>query len=174
MHPRPLSRRAALAGAAAFTALSGAALSGCTAGEPEPTPTPAPDPEHVMLREVIAEKERTIGLYGALIDQGAEELGSFRDRHQAHLDELRSRLPAAPAPSVTDSPVPATATAAKPSASPEVPAKKISLPRLRDLERKAAALRTRQVALVSPALSQLLASIGACEAAHALALPRSA
>ncbi|MEU6999127.1 hypothetical protein [Nonomuraea sp. NPDC046570] len=158
MRPRPVSRRAVLAGAAAL-----AALSGCTAGEPEPTAAPAPDPEHVLLRDVIAEKERTIALYSALIDGGATKLTPFRARHQAHLAELRERLPrAAPLPSGTPTATPSPSPAAKPS-----------LTRLRDLERRSAALRARQLTEVSPALSQLLASIGACEATHALALPRS-
>ncbi|MFC7588780.1 hypothetical protein ACFQYP_37585 [Nonomuraea antimicrobica] len=45
--------------------------------------------------------------------------------------------------------------------------------RLRDLERKAAAQRVRQLDTASPGLAQLIASIGACEAAHVVALPRS-
>ncbi|RJL26576.1 hypothetical protein D5H75_26725 [Bailinhaonella thermotolerans] len=43
---------------------------------------------------------------------------------------------------------------------------------LRDLERRAAASRPAQLASASPSLAQLLASIGACEAAHVVALPK--
>ncbi|MFI6601238.1 hypothetical protein ACIBHX_33755 [Nonomuraea sp. NPDC050536] len=119
--------------------------------------TPTLDPDGVLLRELIADKERTVALYTTLIDAGAAKLVPFRDRHRAHLAELHRRS--------TDAGKLPTAT---PSHSP-----KVSLTRLRDVERRAAALRPRQIAGVSPALAQLVASIGACEAAHAIALPRS-
>lgn len=171
MRPRSLSRRAVLAGGAAA-----AALSGCGASDvPQPSPTPSEDPERVLLRQLIADKEHTIALYSTLIAAGQTKLTPFRDRHQAHLAELRKRLPggsqtAAPAPS---SPTGSAAPAPQGSQT-AAPAPKTSLSRLRDAERKSAALRVRQLAGVSPPLAQLIASIGACEAAHALALPRSA
>ncbi|MGR6922815.1 hypothetical protein ACU635_51910 [[Actinomadura] parvosata] len=154
MRARQLSRRALLAGTAA-------ALTGCSAsGPPQPPAAPPPDsPEVVLLKGIIAEKERTIALYTALVAGGAEELAPFRDRHQAHLAELRKHVPAA-----TGSP--------SPSASSGKPAK-ASLSRLREIERKAAAARPRQLAGLSPGVAQLVASIGACEAAHAIALPKS-
>ncbi|MFG1689981.1 hypothetical protein ACGFNP_58230 [Nonomuraea sp. NPDC049269] len=160
MRPRFLSRRAVLAGGAAA-----AALSGCGASDvPQPSPTPAEDPERVLLRQLIADKEHTIALYSTLIAAGQTKLTPFRDRHQAHLVELRKRLPGGSH----------TATPAPRSSQTATPAPKTSLSRLRDAERKSAALRVRQLAGVSPPLAQLIASIGACEAAHALALPRSA
>ncbi|MFD0479332.1 hypothetical protein ACFQ0B_72575 [Nonomuraea thailandensis] len=84
----------------------------------------------------------------------------FRDRHQAHLNELRKHIPAGSAPP-------------SPSPSATASAGKASLSRLRELERAAAAERPRQLGGVSPGVAQLIASIGACEAAHAVALPRS-
>ncbi|WP_240777850.1 hypothetical protein [Nonomuraea basaltis] len=156
MRPRHLSRRILLAGGAA-------ALTACSASGPPQPSAPAPDsPETLLLKELIAEKERTIGLYSSLIAGGAQKLVPFRDRHQAHLNELRKLVAATASPTASTSPSP-SATAAK----------KASLSRLRDLERKAAALRPRQLANVSPGVAQLIASIGACEAAHAAALPRS-
>nr|SBO93328.1 hypothetical protein BN4615_P2842 [Nonomuraea gerenzanensis] len=142
-----------------------AALSACSAsGPPEPPAAPPSDsPETVLLKGLIAEKERTIALYASLISDGAEKLAPFRDRHQAHLNELRKY-------------VPASASASPPaSSSPSVTASagKVSLSRLRGLERKAAAQRPRQLGGVSPGVAQLIASIGACEAAHAIALPSS-
>ncbi|HEX4811779.1 MAG TPA: hypothetical protein VFV66_03380 [Nonomuraea sp.] len=138
-----------------------------------------------MLTSVIAEKERTIALYSSLIADGGEKLTPFRDRHQAHVNELRKHVRTTgtppPSPDAT-SPSPGTSppsspgtTAASPSPSDAAQSPKASLSRLRDLERKAAALRTRQLgaAGVSPGVAQLIASIGACEAAHAVALPRS-
>ncbi|MET9337640.1 hypothetical protein [Nonomuraea sp. NPDC003804] len=142
-----------------------AALSGCTAGTPEPAAPKAPDPEHLLLRELIAGKERTIDLYTVLVKAGETKLAPFLARHEEHLAELRRRLPAEPAPAVS----------ATPSAPPS-PSKKparVSLSRLREAERKAAATRARQLGAASPALAQLIASIGACEALHAQALPRS-
>ncbi|MEU7746404.1 hypothetical protein [Nonomuraea sp. NPDC049158] len=154
MRPRSLSRRAVLAGGAAA-----AALSGCGASDtPQPSPTPSDDPERALLRQLIADKEHTIALYSVLIAGGATKLTPFRDRHQAHLDALRKRLPGGPT---------------TPSASATAPAPKTSLSRLREAERRSAALRVRQLAGVSPQLAQLIAAIGACEAAHVLALPRS-
>ncbi|MGP4094809.1 hypothetical protein [Nonomuraea sp. KM90] len=153
MRPRQLSRRALLAGGAA-------ALTACSASDPPQPSAPAPDsPETVLLKDLIAEKERTVALYSSLISGGADKLVPFRDRHQAHLNELRKHVKAGTAPPSPSAG--ATATA------------KASLARLRTLERKAAAERTRQLDGVSPGVAQLIASIGACEAAHAVALPRS-
>ncbi|MER5998436.1 hypothetical protein ABT120_07680 [Nonomuraea angiospora] len=152
MRPRHLSRRALLAGGAA-------ALTACSAtGPPQPSVRASDSPETTLLKDLIAEKERTIALYSALISGGAQKLVPFRDRHQAHVNELRKYVTVASAPPVTSTPT----SAPKPS-----------LSRLRDLERKAAALRIRQLDRVSPGVAQLIASIGACEAAHVLALPRS-
>ncbi|WP_188194441.1 hypothetical protein [Nonomuraea sp. SYSU D8015] len=154
MRPRHLSRRVLLAGGAA-------ALTACSASGPPQPPAKAPDsPETLLLKELIADKERTIALYSSLIAGGAEKLGPFRDRHQAHLNELRKH-------------VTATASATASSSPSSTASPKVSLSKLRDLERKAAALRARQLAGVSPGVAQLIASIGACEAAHAVALPGS-
>ncbi|MFG6190937.1 hypothetical protein [Nonomuraea sp. JJY05] len=154
MRPRHLSRRVLLAGgAAALTACS-------TTVPPQPSVQASDSPETTLLKDLIAEKERTIALYSSLISGGAQKLVPFRDRHQAHVNELRKYVTAASAPPAT-------------SASTPTPAPKPSLSRLRDLERKAAALRIHQLDGVSPGVAQLIASIGACEAAHALALPRS-
>ncbi|MEV0590920.1 hypothetical protein [Nonomuraea cavernae] len=156
-----LSRRAVLAGGAAAAALAGCST---TTGSPPASPSPEP-PERVLARQLIDEKEATIALYSALIADGGAKLTPFRDRHQAHLAELRRRFPDVPAV-----PPASAAPAATPSAT-AMP--KVSLSRLRTLERRAAALRTRQLTGVPPAMAQLVASIGACEAAHAVALPRS-
>ncbi|MEU6712650.1 hypothetical protein ABZ897_14315 [Nonomuraea sp. NPDC046802] len=154
MRPRHLSRRALLAGGAA-------ALTACSASGPPQPAVPAPDsPETLLLKSLISEKEHTIVLYSSLIAEGGDELVPFRDRHQAHLTELRKHVKVASSPA-----------AASPSATPT--AAKTSLSRLRDLERKAAAQRLRQLDGVSPGVAQLIASIGACEAAHVMALPRS-
>ncbi|MBB5778334.1 hypothetical protein [Nonomuraea jabiensis] len=160
MRPRHLSRRVLLVGgAAALTACS-------TAGPPQPSVQASDSPETTLLKGLIAEKERTIALYSSLISGGAQKLAPFRDRHQAHVNELRKYVTVASAP-------PATTTSTATGTATPAPTPKASLSRLRDLERKAAALRIRQLDGVSPGVAQLIASIGACEAAHALALPRS-
>jgi hypothetical protein len=162
VRPRQLSRRALLAGGAA-------ALTACSAAGPPHPSAPAPDsPETVLLKALIAEKERTIVLYSSLITDGADKLVPFRDRHQAHLNELRKHVkasasaPPSPTPTATPTPTPTP-----------TPTAKASLPRLRELERKAAVARARSLAGLSPGVAQLVASIGACEAAHVVALPRS-
>ncbi|GAA3704525.1 hypothetical protein GCM10022224_082560 [Nonomuraea antimicrobica] len=161
MRPRQLSRRALLAGGAA-------ALTACSAsGPPKPSVPPPDSPDTVLVKGLIVEKERTIALYSSLISGGAEKLVPFRNRHQAHLNELRKHVP----PAATSA---ASATAsASGSPSPSASARRTTVARLRDLERKAAAQRVRQLDTASPGLAQLIASIGACEAAHVVALPRS-
>jgi hypothetical protein len=158
-----------------------AALTACSASGPPRPPAKAPDtPETLLLKALIAEKEHTIGLYSVLIADGGQKLAPFRDRHQAHLNELRKHVPATASTPASSAP-PATPAAPASSSPPATAAAtpsattspKPSLSRLRDLERKAAALRARQLANVSPGIAQLIASIGACEATHAVALPRS-
>ncbi|MFI7692290.1 hypothetical protein ACIBQ6_24690 [Nonomuraea sp. NPDC049655] len=170
MRPRHLSRRAVLAGGAA-------ALTACSASGPAGPATPAPDsPETVLLRQVVADKERTVALYSALIADGADSLEPFRARHQTHLAELRKYLPAGPPPASPPVSSPAVSAPASPGAAPSAtPSKspKPTLSRLRDVERRAAAQRPRQLAGLSPGVAQLLASIGACEAVHAVSLPKS-
>ncbi|MEV0314470.1 hypothetical protein [Nonomuraea fuscirosea] len=166
MRPVQLSRRALLAGGAA-------ALTACSASGPDRPAAPAPDsPETVMLKGLIAEKERTIALYSSLISGGAGKLVPFRDRHQAHLDELRRHV-TVPTPPVAAPGSAAPSPTATPAATATAKARKPSLARLRELERKAAAGRARALGGLSPGVAQLVASIGACEAAHVVALPRS-
>ncbi|WP_405140439.1 twin-arginine translocation signal domain-containing protein [Sphaerisporangium sp. NBC_01403] len=170
MRQRALTRRAVLRGTAAGAVAM--AVAGCSAPEAAPPAPKPPDPETVLLTGVIADKEQMVALYRQAVLAGgrpASVLGPFQQRHEAHLAELRRRLPPSPAPT------PASPTPAPPSSPPaSAPAAaKVSVARLRELERKAAAARPRQIGSVSPALAQLLASIGACEATHAVALARA-
>ncbi|WP_406317808.1 hypothetical protein OHA77_10840 [Streptosporangium sp. NBC_01639] len=165
---RSLSRRALLRGGA--LGATAVAVAGCAAEKQEPPRAEPPDPETVLLKQLIAGKEQTIALYSSI---ASAKLAPFRERHEAHLAELRRRLP----PEVASTPAPASGTPA-PSGAPAssgtpAPSPKASLRSLQRLEQKAAALRPRQIEGVSPALAQLIASIGACEAAHAFALARS-
>jgi hypothetical protein len=166
---RSVSRRTLLRGSA--LGVAALTVAGCAAEEPKPVVATPPDPETVLLNQLIAGKERTVALYASA---ASAKLAPFAERHEAHLAELRRRLRdkllsgASPA-AVSSSPA---STPPSPSATP-APSRRPTLRSLRDLERKAAALRPRQLAGVSPALAQLIASIGACEAAHAMALSRS-
>lgn len=168
MRQRALSRRAVLRGTAAGAVAMTAA--GCSAAETTPPAPPAPDPETVLLTKVIAGKEEMVALYRQAAGSSTElaaSLGPFQRRHEAHLAALRRRLPPSPASG------PGSATPRTPSSSPTAAAVKVTVGRLRDLERRAAATRPRQIAGVSPSLAQLLACIGACEAANAVALTRT-
>ncbi|WP_204011965.1 hypothetical protein [Sphaerimonospora thailandensis] len=160
-----MTRRALLGATAA-----GLTATGCSSRSPEPPAPKPPDPQAVLLSTLIRDKERLVSLYqraalGSV--KTAAALEPFRQRHVAHLAALREMLPpgaegragAAPSPSPSGSP--------SPSEGPSV-----TVGRLRDAERRAAAGRPGQLAKASPALAQLLASIGACEAVHAVALGR--
>ncbi|MBB2912284.1 hypothetical protein FHS43_003564 [Streptosporangium becharense] len=162
---RSVSRRALLRGGA--LGVTTVTLAGCAEEKPVRLAAKPPDPETLLVRELIAAKERTVALYASA---GSDRLTPFRQRHEAHLAELRRRLP----PDAATAPAPSGAAPASavPTPSPSRN-RRPTVRTLRDLERKAAALRPRQLAGVSPALAQLIASIGACEAAHALALSRS-
>ncbi|GII89835.1 hypothetical protein [Sinosporangium siamense] len=156
MCPRIFTRRALLASGAALglTTVLGA-CSTPTAAPPAATPTP--DPDATLLRELVAGKANIVTLYARAGAAKDPELQPFLQRHQAHLTELRRRL-GGPSPT--------------PSPSPTASAAKVTLSTLREAERRAAAGRPQQVTEATPSLSQLIASIGACEAAHVLALSR--
>ncbi len=124
MRERALSRRVLLRGAAAGAAAACAtSCSGGQAAEPSPTPPP-PDPQTVLLGELIAGKHHLIELYRAAataMPELAPTLRPFEAHHQAHLAELRRRMPpgakvptGAPtsAPSVSGSPVSTPSTGA--------------------------------------------------------------
>ncbi|WP_220182758.1 hypothetical protein [Sphaerisporangium album] len=169
MRQRAVSRRAVLRGTAAGAVA--AAVAGCSTGREVTSPsTPAPpDPETVLVTKVIADKERIVALYRQAAAPGSKAAAAllpFQRRHEAHIAELRRRLPRTPRPAT---PAPSAPT---PSASGSASSGKVSIGRLREAERKAAATRPRQIGDVSPALAQLLACIGACEAAHVAALAR--
>ncbi|MFC4584557.1 twin-arginine translocation signal domain-containing protein [Sphaerisporangium corydalis] len=166
MRQRALSRRAVLKGTAAGAVA--AAVAGCAPPEAAPVdPAAPPDPETVLLTKVIADKEQIVALYRQAARPGtrlATTLQPFQHRHEAHLVELRRRLPPAPPPA---SPSPSVSAGSPPATA------RVSVGRLRELERRSAATRPRQIGGASPPLAQLLACIGACEAAHAAALART-
>lgn len=153
------TRRAVLSGSAAVLATATLAA-GCTSiGQAK---APAPGPEVRLLDGAIDAEAVLIALYDAVIaaHRGlAGRLKTPRDHHLQHLAVLkRHYVPGSVAGTATPAPRP---TASAPATETG------SLGALRAAERKAAAARADEVRRASPGLSQLLASIGACEAGHA-------
>ncbi|MEU8198939.1 hypothetical protein AB0C10_34655 [Microbispora amethystogenes] len=164
--------RRALLGVAAAAGL--AAAGGCSNGPDKPATPPPPDPQAVLIGELIAGKERLVALYGravAALPGRAATLEPFRQRHAAHVRALRALLPAGTAP-ITPAPSSSGPPPASPSGSPSDGSTQVSVGVLRDFEQASAAARPAQTAKASPALAQLLVSIGACEAVHVVALGR--
>lgn len=148
-------------------AVAGLAAGGCSTRSPEPPPPKPPDPQTVLLISLLRDKEQMITLYrqaASGTEKPAPALEAFRLRHVEHLTALRKLLPE---DNRTGDAAPGTSPSGSPSPSPAV-----TVDELRDAERRAAAARPGQMAKASPVLAQLLASIGACEAVHAVALGR--
>ncbi|GLW08461.1 hypothetical protein Misp01_35910 [Microtetraspora sp. NBRC 13810] len=167
MRPPRLTRRVLLRGG--VLGLAAVPLAGCVETEAAPPPPKPPDPEVELLKELVAEKERTIALYREAV-AGDAGLRPFQQRHEVHLAELRRRLPpVARMAASTGAPTGTPAVSPGVTATPSPPAR-VTVRELRKAESRAAASRVEQLGKVSPPLAQLLASIGACEAAHAHAL----
>ncbi|MGH3376811.1 MAG: hypothetical protein ACRDP6_18940 [Actinoallomurus sp.] len=155
-------RRTVLGGSAAVLATAALAelAGGCTSvGQAE---APVAGPEVRLLDGVIQNEAGLIALYDAVLaaHQGlAGRLKTPRDHHVQHLAVLRRHyVPGSTTGTATPTPRPT-------ASSPATEAAAISA--IRGAERKAAAARADEVRRASPGLSQLLASIGACEAGHA-------
>lgn len=160
------SRRSVLAGAGAGLL----ALAGCVPAK-EPV-GPVVDPE-VRIRARIAEEVRSLSdrytaVVAAFPDADAQ-LVSFAAEHDAHIRALTSlQREAAPG---TSSSAPAPPGATAPSPAPAVPTElRAAIQALVVAEQSAARRRSRQARRASPSLARLLASIAACDAAHAVLL----
>ncbi len=168
MAANPTRRRVLTASALAALAAAGAA--GCAPGHPWPWASPPRQaPDVAVLRDAIAAEDAMISRYAAVISAlpalGATVSPLLR-QHQEHLAQLRQRLlvpPGAPAPSPS--------VTARAHRAPVPAGQAAALGYLRAAERDQAASVVRSLATVrTPSLAQLLASIGACEAAHAALL----
>ena len=155
---RPLRRRSVLAVAAMTFPLLAAGCKGIGAlGTP---PTPLPDT--AVLGQAITAEKLMIARYQAAISGSPGQtalLAPLLAQHRAHLTRLASRLLDPRPASAARSPSPAPAT--------PPPA---TLSALQAAEEAAASGLVRHLAEVTPSLAQLLASIAASEASHALAL----
>jgi hypothetical protein len=159
-----LTRRSVLAATALTVPLMAAGCKGV--GGLGTLPKAAPDV--AVLHHAIATEQALIARYHAALAGSpglAGTLGPLLAQHREHLARLTSMLivPATPRPTPRPSPT-ATAGAARPRAA--------TLAALEAAETDAASSLVRRLALAPPALAQLLASIAASEASHALLLRR--
>jgi hypothetical protein len=126
---------------------------------------PAPGPEVSLLDGVIKSEVALIALYDAVLAAHpglAGRLKPLRDHHVQHLSVLKRHY--VPGTGMaTASPTPQVSTTAPAG-------ERRALGALRAAERNAANARADDVRRSAPGLSQLLASIGACEAGHAQVL----
>jgi hypothetical protein len=157
------TRRCVLAAAAAALPL---VVAGCKGIGALGTP-PKPAPEVAVVQGAITVENYLITRYGAVLAAVpglAGELRPLLAQHHEHLARLRARLiiplggPPTPSPKPTPSaaPVPGTAGGA--------------VAYLRDAENEASASLLAHLDTAAPSLAQLLASISASEATHALIL----
>ncbi|ROO83551.1 hypothetical protein EDD29_1055 [Actinocorallia herbida] len=159
--PVPLSRRSLLA-AAGLTTAGLTTLTAC--GAPDLTP----EPDVAVLLGAIADEENLISLYEKTASAHPdlpESCAKALAHHREHLTVLRKHyLPGTGG-------VTATPTAVSSPAPAEPPAdRSAALALLRRTEKTSATTRLKDIAAVSPGMSQLLASIAACETGHATAL----
>ncbi|WP_433468126.1 ferritin-like domain-containing protein [Spirillospora sp. CA-128828] len=159
--PRAMSRRAMLGRAAALGGGVLPALPWLAACAAEA----APRKDVPVLVGAIASEQNLIATYESVRSANASLAGRLDPvlaHHRSHLAVLkRHYVPGSGDRADEGGAVPS------PSAVP-VPAGGGSLSVLRDLEDRAAKARTADVAKAGPALAQLFASIGACEAGHAM------
>ncbi|RCV48331.1 hypothetical protein [Marinitenerispora sediminis] len=167
MRQNAVSRRTVVVGA--IMGLAAVGLAGCRGAQWYPSDI---SPDEYVLRGVITQKERLVARYQATIAAGegpTDLLRTLLADHERHLTALRERLPAGAEPDGAAAPEP-SGSPADPVPDP-VPETALSVAALRVAESTAAGARGRQLGEVSEAsLAQLLASVGACEAGHALLL----
>ena len=158
------TRRRVLAAASVTLPLVAAGCKGVGAlGTP-----PKPAPGVAVVRDAIAVENSLISRYGAVLTAMPDLAGQLRPllaQHHEHLARLRGRL-IVPTAQATASPAGRPSAAAAPV--PGTPAG--ALADLRDAESAAAAALLAHLGTAPPSLAQLLASISASEATHALIL----
>jgi hypothetical protein len=187
-------RRVLAASAAALPVLL--ATAACRSSEvfagPDPLAgRPSPAPDVITLQSVIGAEHAMIALYQAAVDRhlraGDPErlLEVLLAQHRQHLAQLQARLVVPPGSAASASAAASGAPPAAASGAPSVTASgapsgsagaggavsgRVTIARLRAAEQASAAGLVRQLATMPPALAQLLASIAASDATHALAL----
>ena len=165
---RDATRRRVLTAAAAALPLVAAGCKGITAlGAP-----PKPAPDVTVVTEAIAVETQLIARYGDVLAASpglAAALRPLLAQHHEHLTRLRARLivPAGGQPLPTP-----RVTARRAARVPGTPS--AALGYLRDAEDAASGALLAHLATAPPSLAQLLASISASEATHALILGTAA
>jgi len=162
---REATRRGVLAAAVSLPLVA----AGCKGIGALGTPPP-PLPDVAVLRDAIAGETLMISRYHAILAAAPAltgSLGPLLDQHGEHLARLRARLIE---PSVGGQPGRSPAPAGSPRATqvPSTPAAARAY--LRQAEQAAATALLAKLTTAPPALAQLLASIAASEATHALLL----
>ncbi|HWG60073.1 MAG TPA: hypothetical protein VG253_00035 [Streptosporangiaceae bacterium] len=160
--PAEPRRRCVLAAAAVTIPLLAAGCKGVGAlGTP-----PKPLPDVAILHAAISGEELMIARYHAAVASSAALSGTLRPvlaEHEAHLVRLRGRL-------IQPGASPAPTAAARTPAAQQIPPGTAGLAFLESAEQQAADALVRRLAEAPPSLAQLLASIAASEAAHAVVL----
>ena len=169
---RQVLRTAAVTAAAATTAT---VLAGCLPGDDEPEP---PDPELLLRARVAGEVRALAAQYAATVDRfpaARRELATLGAEHEEHARALLPRHAARALAAATATGT-ATGTASPaPTPSPTIPSTlRAARTELAEAERSASRRRLRQLRGRSPELARLLASVAACEAAHAALLSADA
>jgi hypothetical protein len=177
LDPVRLPRRSLVRGALWTGALvaGGGLITACdgpdSGSSESPTPTPKPDPDLPVVTAAVTRTRKLIDRYTATAARHTElKLEAYLARHRAHLKALSdgSAGPRPPAASPT-TPAPTVSATATGAAVPGTPS--AAVVELIALENTAAAERTKALVRArNPELARLLASIGACEAVHALML----
>jgi len=163
---RDATRRRVLAAGAVTLSLAAAGCRGLAAlGTP-----PRAAPGVAVAGDAIAVEARLIAHYGAVLAAVPALAGTLRPllaQHHDHLARLRSRLIIPPGSRASH---PASPSASPPGGAPVLGSPAAALRYLRDAEDAAAAAQLAHLAAAPPSLAQLLASISASEATHALIL----
>jgi hypothetical protein len=160
------------------------ALTGCAR---ERRPAPRPQPDVAVLLSAIATEERLIALYESTRTAHpdlARRLDPMLAHHRDHLTVLRRHYvpgtgeeegddEGAGSPPATRTPN-ADGQGGQGRAAVAPRSTRRAVAALRSAERRAAAARSADVTRVSAGMAQLFASIGACEAGHAVWLTRLA
>lgn len=155
-----LPRRGVLVGA-----LAAALTAGCRPLVRSQSDAGTPDPDIAIIKRALAAEDALLSAYAKATHRRhalRKRLAPYVQQHRTHRAKLAARLPqhAGTSSSPTRSPAP------KPS-----PAVRGNRAGLLKAEHAAAGDRVDDAMHASPTLAELLASIGACEAAHATLLP---
>jgi len=163
---RGATRRTVLAAAGLLPVVA----AGCGKGIGALGTPPRPSPDVAVVRDAIDAETFMIARYNAVLTAVPALAGSLRpllQQHHEHLARLRARLIEPRAGGEPEHTPSAAATPARPQA-PGTPAAAQNYLRL--AEQAAASTLLGKITTAPPSLAQLLASIAASEATHALLL----